>query len=170
MCPVCVGTKEQPFLLSELVIPESVEQIEDYAFIGCTNLKKVVITSDALIIGKNAFAECPNIEEVYVLSENLPQTEIDLSFNFRPFATGSADGASPRGVLYVPTGCKHLYPECITMDFTDVIEMDMSSMITGVKPVAVPSEQSVYYDLFGRRVENPQSGLYIKDGKKVFVK
>jgi hypothetical protein len=30
--------------------------------------------------------------------------------------------------------------------------------------------QSVYYDLFGRRVENPQSGLYIKDGKKVFVK
>jgi hypothetical protein len=24
--------------------------------------------------------------------------------------------------------------------------------------------------LFGRRVENPQSGLYIKDGKKVFVK
>lgn len=30
--------------------------------------------------------------------------------------------------------------------------------------------QSVYYDLFGRRVENPQSGLYIKDGKKVFIK
>lgn len=27
-----------------------------------------------------------------------------------------------------------------------------------------------YYDLFGRRVENPQSGLYIKDGKKVFIK
>jgi hypothetical protein len=156
--------------LSELVIPESVEQIEEYAFIGCTNLKKVVIKSDALSIGKNAFAECPNIEEVYVLSENVPQTEIDLSFNFRPFATGSADGASPRGVLYVPTGCKHLYPECITMDFTDVIEMDMSSMITGVRPVVVPSEQSVYYDLFGRRVENPQSGLYIKDGKKVFVK
>jgi len=156
--------------LSELVIPESVEQIEGYAFNRCTNLKKVVIKSDALSIGKNAFAECPNIEEVYVLSENVPQTEIDLSFNFRPFATGSADGASPRGVLYVPTGCKHLYPECITMDFTDVIEMDMSSMITGVKPVVVPSEQSVYYDLFGRRVENPQSGIYIKDGKKVFVK
>ena len=30
--------------------------------------------------------------------------------------------------------------------------------------------EAVYYDLFGRRVENPQSGLYIKDGKKVFVK
>ena len=30
--------------------------------------------------------------------------------------------------------------------------------------------ESVYYYLFGRRVENPQSGLYIKDGKKVFVK
>lgn len=30
--------------------------------------------------------------------------------------------------------------------------------------------EAVYYDLFGRRVDNPQSGLYIKDAKKVFVK
>ena len=43
---------------------------------------------------------------------------------------------------------------------TDVPEIDSDKT----------KEQSVYYDLFGRRVENPQSGLYIKDGKKVFVK
>ena len=43
---------------------------------------------------------------------------------------------------------------------TDVPEIDSDKT----------KEQSVYYDLFGRRVENPQSGLYIKDGKKVYVK
>ena len=31
-------------------------------------------------------------------------------------------------------------------------------------------EADVYYDLNGRRVENPTSGIYIKNGKKVFVK
>ena len=29
---------------------------------------------------------------------------------------------------------------------------------------------NVYYDLNGRRVENPTQGLYIVNGKKVFVK
>ena len=43
---------------------------------------------------------------------------------------------------------------------TDVPEIDSDKT----------KEQSVYYDLFGRRVENPQSGLYIKDGKKIFIK
>ena len=43
---------------------------------------------------------------------------------------------------------------------TDVPEIDSDKT----------KKQSVYYDLFGRRVENPQSGLYIKDGKKIFIK
>ena len=28
----------------------------------------------------------------------------------------------------------------------------------------------VVYDLQGRRVENPQNGIYVKDGKKIVVK
>lgn len=32
------------------------------------------------------------------------------------------------------------------------------------------SEDAVYYDLSGRRVENPTKGLYIVNGKKVFIK
>lgn len=32
------------------------------------------------------------------------------------------------------------------------------------------SQDGVYYDLSGRRVENPTSGIYIVNGKKVFVK
>ena len=29
---------------------------------------------------------------------------------------------------------------------------------------------AVYYDLSGRRVENPVSGIYIVNGRKVFIK
>ena len=46
-------------------------------------------------------------------------------------------------------------------------EISTTSVLPNKEDVNV---ESVYYDLFGRRVENPQSGLYIKDGKKVYVK
>ena len=31
-------------------------------------------------------------------------------------------------------------------------------------------EENIYYDLSGRRVENPVQGIYIVNGKKVLVK
>ena len=41
---------------------------------------------------------------------------------------------------------------------------------TGVESVVDACESNVYYDIFGRRVENPTSGLYILNGKKVYIK
>lgn len=46
-------------------------------------------------------------------------------------------------------------------------EISTTSVLPNKEDVNV---ESVYYDLFGRRVDNPQRGIYIKDGKKVFVK
>ena len=40
----------------------------------------------------------------------------------------------------------------------------------GVEPVIQTEEQGIYYDLLGRPVENPSSGIYIRDGRKVIVK
>ena len=41
---------------------------------------------------------------------------------------------------------------------------------TAIEPVVTESEENVYYDLSGRRVENPVQGIYIVNGKKVLVK
>ena len=41
---------------------------------------------------------------------------------------------------------------------------------TAIDHVVTGSEENIYYDLSGRRVENPTRGIYILSGKKVFVK
>ena len=41
---------------------------------------------------------------------------------------------------------------------------------TAIEPVVNEVEKNVYYDLSGRRVENPTQGIYIVNGKKVLVK
>ena len=41
---------------------------------------------------------------------------------------------------------------------------------TGVEGVEVETENAVYYDLSGRRVANPTKGIYVVNGKKVYVK
>ena len=41
---------------------------------------------------------------------------------------------------------------------------------TDIESIAIEQGEAVYYDLSGRRVENPTRGIYILGGKKVFVK
>ena len=41
---------------------------------------------------------------------------------------------------------------------------------TAIDPVVTECEENVYYDLSGRRVENPTRGIYILNGKKILVK
>ena len=41
---------------------------------------------------------------------------------------------------------------------------------TAIGPVVNEVEDNIYYDLSGRRVENPTRGIYILNGKKVFIK
>ena len=41
---------------------------------------------------------------------------------------------------------------------------------TGIDAVVTECEENVYYDLSGRRVENPTRGIYIVNGKKLLVK
>ena len=41
---------------------------------------------------------------------------------------------------------------------------------TAIDPVVTEINDNIYYDLSGRRVENPTSGIYILNGNKVLVK
>ena len=44
-----------------------------------------------------------------------------------------------------------------------------SEKVAGIRPIKVDQTEGAIYDLRGRRVQNPQKGIYIKNGKK-FVK
>ena len=48
---------------------------------------------------------------------------------------------------------------------------DDSEGTTGINDVQKRvSEQNVYYNLQGQRVDNPGKGLYIKNGRRVVIK
>ncbi len=49
-------------LLTNLVIPEGVENIGDYAFYGCSSIKTVSIPESAVAIGDYAFYRCSGLE------------------------------------------------------------------------------------------------------------
>ena len=51
-------------LVSEVVVPESVTEIGDYQFEGCTSLTSITIHSGVTSIGEYAFYNCSNLESV----------------------------------------------------------------------------------------------------------
>ena len=53
-------------LLKSIIIPESVTQIEDYAFCGCENLTNITIPKSVTQIGDSAFAWCKNLTSVTI--------------------------------------------------------------------------------------------------------
>jgi hypothetical protein len=53
------------------------------------------------------------------------------------------------------------------------IYLDFDDETTGINDINAEEQQrkeDVVYDLMGRRVTNPQHGIYIKNGKKVIYK
>lgn len=62
------GTKETGFasrFVESIVIPDTITEIGDYAFAGCSALREVVFVGNAVTrIGKYAFAECVSLEKI----------------------------------------------------------------------------------------------------------
>ena len=56
--------------IENLVIPEGVETIEDYAFAEMTSLKSISLPSTLKTIGKNVFEGCTNLEAITVNESN----------------------------------------------------------------------------------------------------
>ena len=54
----------------------------------------------------------------------------------------------------------------------DGYDMENEETTAGIEEVATPktNNETVYYDLQGRRVEKPSRGIYIVNGKKVIIK
>ena len=112
-------------------------------------------------IGQEAFSGCTGLTEITCKAAVQPICEADCFLGI-----GQRDCK-----LYVAEGSVEAYRNAPVWQNFDIIATDFS----GIEEIRVDEEldepQSPLYDLQGRRVTGtPERGLYIRNGKKVWIK
>ena len=71
-CNAIIETKTNKLVLgcSETVIPDSVEEIRESAFDGCTGLTSITIPASVKVINENPFEDCENLSQITVAEGN----------------------------------------------------------------------------------------------------
>lgn len=67
--------------VKEVILPNSIEEIEPHAFFNCQNIQKIVFGKNIRIIENDSFVNCPNIHEI-IFPEDADMTR-EIS---RPYA------------------------------------------------------------------------------------
>ena len=168
-------------LLTDISIPTEVEKVKDYAFYNCNGVTNIDIVDGVKSIGSNAFYGCSNLETLYISNtiESIGDYAfaecnniLDIKIGSKKAITASenifSSDAYNNACLYVPNDRKDFYAKTSPWRNFIIREMDF----TGIEDVEAEGEwiKDVYYDLSGRVVENPSSGIYIINGKKVVIK
>ena len=151
--------------VADLTLGDNVEVIGFSAFSSC-NLTSVVIPASVTSIGDRAFEGSKNLTEVTSL---IPAEKL---FAIPDRVITMTNAGKRKGIykLYVPIGAKETYEATDGWRaFSEIIEVDL----TAIDEVAADGSagfSNVCYDLGGRVVKNPANGIYILDGRKIFVK
>ena len=96
--------------------------------------------------------------KLYRLTYNKPSTHEGLGF----FSTTSGNIQAQPGKAYLKVS---------TSQSASLKGFLINPQPTGVETIGVDADcDNTIYDLNGRRVENPSNGIYIQNGKKIFVK
>lgn len=59
---------------------------------------------------------------------------------------------------------------CFVMTFSDIDDTEDMPVITTVESVRSVNDTETYYNIQGMKVDKPTHGLYIKNGKKIYIK
>ncbi len=146
------GTK----LVEELVIPETVESVLQFAFYGCSSITSVSLHANVKSIQDRAFSTCSNLEDFIVSLDNNRYFEID-SVLYRKTGSILSGGSSATLVAYplgnkqksltIPTGLgidlidRYAFYKCENLEELyfgdDVTEVEMYSFLeaTGLKKI-----------------------------------
>lgn len=169
--------------LKNIAIPEGVTFIDTYALAACTNMNIISLPSTLKTIGcgilgplvlktdnkDNIKRYSFSVNKLVVLAETPP------NFNDNSYLRYY----NPLGIqletnIYVPDASVWTYQNYPGWrNYTNILPM---SELTGINSVAVDdaaeqrTDDGIYYDLQGRKVMNPQKGVYIHQGKKVMIK
>lgn len=61
--------------LIEVVIPSSVEMIENWAFAQCKNLSRVALSTNVSFMGKDIFMDCTSLKQIHVYKAGQPDED-----------------------------------------------------------------------------------------------
>lgn len=82
--------------MNELVMPNTIVEIENYGVAECTNLTNVVLSSNLQILGECAFRECNTLPHI-----NLPSTLKQIKSNAFNMCQALQEMIIPKGVTYI---------------------------------------------------------------------
>ena len=173
--------------LTSIEIPNCVTRIGDYAFYDCTGVIDITIPNGVKAIGNDAFKACSNIETLYISStiESIGEHAFTACNNIFEVRIGAKKAVAAsqnifsndvynNAYLYVPIGRKDFYAKTSPWSNFLIKEMDFTGIEQLKEEPKVDTGQNTSiktaYDVLGRKVKDPTNGIYIIDGKKVFIK
>lgn len=145
-------------------MPEGLEAIKTYAFIGCGKLTSIYLPASLKEIGYYAFGDCYAVKEYYTAMTS-PLVLEDRIF------PDNLSGAT----LYVPEGCKEAFAQAEEWSrFEEIKEFDVTAAI-GKAPGLEEATEVARYAVDGRRLATPERGInivHMSDGsiRKVVVR
>ena len=98
-------------LLTDLVIPEDITVIKQYAFDHCTSLKSVVIHDRVTEIGDYAFANCQNVESI-----KMGDGVTTIGVNSFAYCTSLTDLTLSQSLEAIPSA----FAYCRSLEFVDI--------------------------------------------------
>ena len=139
-------------LLAELKLNEGLMEIAMYAFNGCISLTEVTLPS-TLQVMDFPFIKCYNLTKV------VSRIMVPMEIMYDSFPRTVYDCVP----LEVPVGTLDAYKSTSTWNrFRSIIEYDPAA----INRLNTDNKTERYiYDLQGRRVDKPEKGIYVIDGK-----
>ncbi len=133
--------------IEEVEIAEGSEmtEIPDYAFLGCTSLKRVQLPKGLKKIGFQAFSECEALESI-----NFPSTLEDIGSNSFTYCSNLDNLKFPKGLKHIGHNafsfCTSLQ-EAILPDSVEEIESYAFSDCDSLKKVRLPANDRLLGEL-----------------------
>ena len=143
--------------IKDLVIPETITSINDYAFNGCSKLTSVIIPNSVTSIGTYALSFSSNFTDLYCYAEQVPFTkQYAFSNSICEYAT-----------LHVPANSIEAYKNAeLWKDFGNIVTLtDDDPRQTGIIATTATQQPTIVgrYDLNGRRISQSQKGLILSE-------